>query len=399
MTLQPLTAWPRGDFTADQVLAALDPETAPRVRHGAEVVDRNGVPTGAPLNFVTADVAWAYRPPDTLAGSTTQVADVRLTATLVVRGGNREHLGRSRYRLWTEWQAPDGRWPRFYKGAYVAARPSAADDGRFVQHTLKLADDTWTWNNTQPLDQPVSFDVGTEPVAWIIQDLAATYGVVVHAISGNTLVLDRPITFDAGTSRLAVYNSLLQAVGFDDLYCDERGRPTSGPLADPLAGGAEVSYGPGQAKIMPAGNVEPLLPSLPNVVVFVARQGPGLVEEGNGQRTVENQWTGPASLDALGGTRNVLRVEVDATDQAAIDAVARSQAPRYFAGGGLRFSGQVVLNPRHSDRDIIRLDKARLGLDGDWTLTSWTYPLHPGMNDPSAAVMAVTAEQRIKVGA
>jgi len=395
--MQQYLAPPRQDFALADVLASLDPERTPTIRHGVDIVDEFNVVTNAELHFIDGQVDYSYRPPDRVTGNTVEVADVRRRATIRVRGGDSTQLALARYSIWTEWLAPTGDWVRWYLGVFVSARPVADDDGRVVIRTLKLADKTFRYAN-RFLEEPVAVADGADPVAYVIASLGTEFGETAIAIGASEITLDRAMVFDAGTSWLAVYNALLKAAAYDDLTCDERGRPTSRPLADQVGRGAEITYGPGQAKIMPAGNVEPLLPSLPNVAQFVARAGPSLVEEGNGMRTRTNYTTGPASIAGRGGERVVMRIEVDATDQDAIDAIALTDSQRVFAGGGLRFSGQVLLNPRHSDRDIIRLDKARLGLAGEWLVTSWSYPLHP-IDSEQSVLMSLTAEQRVTVGA
>ena len=53
------------------------------------------------------------------------------------------------------------------------------------------------------------------------------------------------------------------------------------------------------------------------------------------------------------------------------------------------------INPRHSDSDVIGLEKPRLGLlGGSWLVTEWTAPLGDFTSDDHA-LMTVTAERRV----
>ncbi len=108
-------------------------------------------------------------------------------------------------------------------------------------------------------------------------------------------------------------------------------------------------------------------------------------------RTVVNQSTGPASIDAT-EVRST-RVTVEAANQAVLDEIAAADGPRYFAGGGLRWVGSVGFNPRFSNRDVISLERPRLGMSGTALVTEWQAQLPVGTNwNPT---MPVTAERRV----
>lgn len=400
--MQPVLAAPRDDLTESVVRDALSLRHGPRIRHGVEVLDNKDRLTEDRLPWTTGSVTWAYRPPDT-ADTGTAAAEVRRRAQLTVSGPHEVDLNVRRFRPWTELQASTGEWPRFYLGVFVATNPGRSDDGILVRSELDLADKTYLYANSQQLTNPVTIAAGVDPVAAVRFDLAATYGETFDA-TATTVTLAEPKFFPAGTSRLAYYNALLELAGYDQITVDVYGRPRSVPLATITGRGPEVTYGPDAGRIVTPGDVDPLLPTLPNVVRFVARQGPTLPEEGNGIVTKRNESVGPASVDARSNystdptTRAraevFLEVQVAAENQAELAAVAAADAQRYFAGGGLRFSGRVGLNPRHDDRDVIELDKPRLKLGGEWLVTSWTYPLERIVSE-SAVTMAITAEARV----
>lgn len=393
--MQPLTGFPRENLAPADVEEALSLKRGAQVRHGVELVDATGAVLGT-LRAEGGKVDWSYRPPDRVVGQTDGVAAVRRTATLEVPYDATVNLNSARLRVWTEWRLLTGAWARFHLGVFVVVNPGAVvDDGVRLSRSLTLADKAYLWANRY-LTEPVRLAETTVAIDYVRNDLATRFGETSFALPTSTATIGLAVTFETGTSWLEVYSRVLEAAGFDQLTADENGRPTTQPLADLAARGIEHTYGAGKGKIVTAGQVEPLSPFLPNVVRFSARQGPSLGNvEGNGLRTVKNQSTGPASIDAR-GTQVELRVDVDAANQAALDAVAYADAQRYFAGGGERFQGQVALNPRHSDRDVIGLDLPRLGVSGfgAWQVTSWTYPLRR-MDDPAAALMPLTAERRV----
>lgn len=390
--MQALLAEPRAHLTERFVKDTFDLSGGAKVRHGVDVLDATDTPTGETIPTESGSVTWSYRPPDSPAETTTAVAEVRRRAELTLAGFVSVELITRRYRLWTEFAAADGTWVRSHLGVFVPTIPDATDDGVVVRRRLDLADKSWRYKN-RVLTDPLVVPAGTNPVTYVRADLGSRFGETRFAITDTAVVLDRVKVFEPGDSWLDVYNGLLELAGYDQLTVDEGGRPQSVPLAFLAGKGPEYEYAPGAGKIVTAGSVESLLPSLPNVVRFVASQGPALPEEGNGIITRRNEHTGPGSITARGDEVH-LEVQVEAENNAELVAVADADAQRYFAGGGLRFSGSVGLNPLHGDRDVVALNKPRLGLSGTWLVTSWSYPLHPVTAD-SAVLMSLTAEARV----
>lgn len=391
--MQALLAHPREDIDPATVRAALAFDHAPLIRHGVDVLDSTDKPVdGEELRFEGGSVSWSYRPPDRVTGASTSVAEVRRRAELVVPGPISINLNTRRLRPWSDFLAPDGTWVRFHRGVFVATIPGADDDGLVVRRTLHLADKTYRYK-TRELTEPIVVPAGTNQVDYVKADLTARFGETSFAFASSTVTLAEDRVFEPPLSFLGFYNALFESAGHDQLTVTANGRPRAVPLSDLAGMGAETTYGPGAGRIITAGGLEPLLPTLPNVVRFVARQGPSLPEEGNGIRTKYNQSTGPASIDER-GEQVEQRVQVEAENQAELDAIADADAGRYFAGGGLRFTGKVALNPLHDDRDVVELLKPRLGLSGVWHVTSWTSPLNP-ITSPEAVTMPITLEKRV----
>jgi len=331
---------------------------------------------------------------DRVTGDTTEAATVRRQGSLTVKYDPALPVAVRRFRVWTEHLAPSGEWVRFWLGVFGATNPPLTDDGIIVTRTLTLAEKSFGWDQYK-LDDPVTEPAGVVVVDEVKAELSALFGETAFSIPTSTVALVDAMTFDAGTSYLAKWNAMLEAAGMDQLSTDEAGRPESMLLTDLTAKAAEWDYGPGSGKIVTAGAVEPLLAFLPNVLRFVARSGPSLPDEGNGIRTVKNQSTGPSSIDQV-GQQPPVTIEVAAETQAQLDAVAFQDAQRYFAGGGLRFTGQVALNPLHGNRDVVTITKPRLGLSADWLVTSWTYPLKR-IDSADAVLMPIVCEQRVGV--
>lgn len=391
--MQTWLAPPRESFTEAQVREAISLDNrSPKRRWGVDVLDEHDIPTGETIQVESGEVAWSYRPPDRVTGQTTEVADVRRQASLVVAWTS-VPLATRRFRIWTEWLGTVG-WVRFHHGVFLPTVPPMDDDGTVIRYRLSLADKMYRLANSL-LTETLTVPAGANVVGWVKSDMTSRFGETAFAITSSDVILAEAKAYEAGTSLLEVYNSLLKTAAFDDLSADENGRPSSTPL-DTIAGkGSEHSYGPGEGKIVTPASVEPLLPTLPNVVRFVARQGPSLAEVGNGIAVRTNQSTGPASIDQR-GVEVELRVEVDAENQAELESIADADAQRYFAGGGDRLVVKVGLNPRMGDRDVVSVQKPRLGLSGVWNVTSWRLPLQP-IDSEAAVLMDVTLERKVAV--
>jgi hypothetical protein len=401
--MQPLLAPPRDSgFTNADVLAAFTlGERAVKVRHGVDVLSTTDQLTTDTVRLLDGEVIWSYRPPDEISSgqsATTDVAEVRRRATLTIEKTGVPVAAR-RFRPWTEFLGPDGRWVRSRLGVFIPANPSSRDDGLVVTDQLDLADKTFRYANrflTDPLVVPASTGgVPTNCVAWVAADLASRFAETAVSIPTSSVTLAVARVFEPGTSWLAVYNALLEVAAYDQLTCNENGQPTSRPLASIAGMGSEYSYGAGAGKVIVAGDVAPLLATTPNRVRFVARQGPSLPTEGNGARTKTNQSSGPASIDQRGDIIETT-VEVEAEGQTQLDTFANAESQRWFAGGGTRWTGKVGLNPLHSDRDVVTLVKPRQDLSGLWQVTEWRYPLRT-IDGEDTVTMPITCEQRVVV--
>lgn len=395
--MQPWLGEPRAALAEVVVREALSLERGAHVRHGLDVLDATDAPTTETLTFESGTVTWGYRAPNGAFGQSDELAAVRRRGSLLIPAGQAVNLNARRLRLWSEFLMLDGSWARFWLGVFLTVNPgaiSADANGRTTQ-TLTLADKTHLWANTL-LVEPVHVPAGTAIIAWVKNRMTTRFGETRFAIASSDALLDEARTFEPGLSELEVCSRMLTAAGFDGLITDETGAAASQPLANLAGKGPEITYGAGQGKVITAGEVAPLLPSLPNVVRFSARQGPSLGNvEGNGLATRRNQSTGPASIDERGGVEVEIHVDVDADSQTVLEQIADAEAGRYFAGGGQSWSGSVALNPRHSDRDVIALDLPHLGLsDVAFEVTSWTYPLQP-ITSEQGVLMAVTAERRV----
>lgn len=388
--MQPLVDGPRTGLSEAEVLASLDPTSGNRVEWGVDVLDTalNETEETLPVDVDTGGtVRWSYRPTDRVNGSGTDVATTRRTASLTIVGDPGFNLLAHNYRIWMDLNRV-----RWHLGVFACSLPERRDDGRVVRQTLELADLTWRWRQ-RLMAEPSVVDADTDVLALISAEMQTLFGITPD-FGGASALLDEPLFSDQHEAWTSRWNQLLQAVGYDQLIADEDGTPTAEPLADIIGREAELTFSPdGPAYSSVATSVSAVLPSIPNVVRFVARRGPTLPVEGNGWTERRNQSTGPASIDQR-GEEVVEIVDVEASDQTVLEAVADGEAARWFAGGGNRIQIAAALHPRLSDRDVVHVTKPRLDLDADTAITGWEIPL-VRMTTQQAALMNITAEEVI----
>lgn len=396
---------PRAGLTEDEVRESISWRHGMRTRFGVEFLNYDETVMNPQPNLLVrgGDIEWSYRVPDHVTGRATDTAQVRRTGSLEIYGdvGSFNPLT-TKFRPWIEAQSPTtGNWVRWHQGLFVSTLPAITDDGAWISRSLQLADKTHIWS--KELDKHWIAPFNRNIVLFVREDvLVPIFGETKFNLPATDRVVEEDMVFEPGTTYLEMMNVVLEHGGFEPLTVDADGAAYTQDAEAFATKAPEHTYEPGGAVRLES-QVESLLPEVPNVLIFVAQRGPTLPEEGNGIRTLKNQSVGPGSIDARGGEEVRHRVEVDArmgptTDpNQYLDAIAHAEAQKYFAGGGLRFKGQVGLNPRHDDRDVVALVKPRFGLNDateEWLVTHWRIPLRPVEND-SDVLMDIEAERRV----
>lgn len=378
--MQGYTDPPRNALSEATVVDSLSWEHSPQINWGVDLLNTVTLAdTGISVDVTSGSVSWRYRARPN-PGDTPSFAVVRRTGSLQYRHEGGFNPLAVYWRPWVEMTSSDGTVVRWHLGVFTAALPPYSyeglsdHEGPVVWRDLELADLAHLWQSDESADA-ITVSLGTDLVDWVKTDIGTRFNVAdTSNIVGSGITADVDYVFDAGTPWLQIYSTLLQAAGNEPLYADQDGMATSGAVVDPASRIAEHTYEDGGTLLAPA-DVQPVNPDLPNAVRFIARNGPSLPEEGNGIRTVFNEDVGPGSRQQRGGLTILHVVEIDAQTQTELDEQARYWAPFYFAGGGLRYVGEVGLNPRHGDSDIVQLSKSSLGISGTWLVTGWTINL------------------------
>lgn len=398
--MQALLGHPRENVDPVALAQALEWQHGLRVKFGWDVLDTNDQPTGEVLPALTGSmVKWAYRVPEEIsAGGAGAESAIRRTASLPLAGPTSINVLARRFRPWASVLTRAGDEAKFYRGVFVSTLPPIRDDGIVVTRELDLVGKEHRYSLDE-LRQPRFVARDTDVLLLVRGELTARYGETAFDFPAGQFRLPEGLAFDAEENRLIFYNTLLGAVGLGALHCNDFGLPRVRLVDEVNTKPADITYEPGTTTL-PGGDVEAVTPELPNVIEFLAQQGPTLPTEGNGKFTVRNQSTGPASIDQR-GFEVFMRVTLDVpvnqstgNGQPALVAKGRQQAQRLFAGGGFRTKGQVGFNPRFSDDDVIVYRKPRLELNSnaEWLLTEWSDTF-----DADSGITEIAAELRVDI--
>lgn len=347
-----------------------------------------------PLMVDEVQVDWSYRPP-ALWENNTGKSVVRRTGELSVVGQPPPWFSFSaRVRPYVLVKLADDSEMRFDIGTFVAALSPKRDDGVLIRSSYSLADYSFRISTTE-LSEPLQWTEDVPLLSQVKAILASVFDITSFVDPPGAYqfkLLSESLVFDVGETYADAINAGLQAIGLDSLVFDEYGELVFKPLSD-LGRSPEWVYSLGSTVVV-GGGLSPLMPDVPNVLEFVpARGGAVAPAEGDGLRTVTNQSVGPASIDHR-GYEVVKRVVVDADTQGDLDDTAYEHSEYLFAGGGDRLEAQVLLNPLHSDRDYVLLDKPRLGVSGgQWNVVGWSILLGA---EPTG-IMDLTLERRQKI--
>lgn len=229
-------------------------------------------------------------------------------------------LGADRVRIEHHAGNPDGDYATRPFGIWIATRPSREHDGAVERSTLALVDKTHLLN--QPTGRWVTYPAGTPVVSTVRGIIAArNAGPAVVEDSGETL--RAPLNFDPqGVTWLQICNDLLRAIGYDPLTADMDGSLVSGPYVAPDDRELVETYGAGAGLMLPRWTDDADASDVPNVVHVYAPGDdvtPGLVGSASNDNPLD-------PLSTFNRGEIVAPVEqVEATSQAAVDAIARQR--------------------------------------------------------------------------
>lgn len=360
------------------------------------------------LLLESGSVSYQYSQPR--PGDDATATTVRRTGSLVVGDPKPDWMdpGRAVIKPWVEMKAPDGEWARFYLGEFITLAPTTDVTNTRTSYRYRLVDRIQRYARTKTTDY-LTVKINSN-IALVVRALLGQPGLAQNPFTTDGFespfsetrfafplntpddTLDWDLTFPPNTSYLEIINTCLRSVGWDDLSIDAEGNNKTQParwLKKP-----EWHY-PENTPVVKAATVEPFTGEIPNRLVFKARRGPSLPEEGNGIHTVDNQSTGPFSVKGRGGAYVIEEVVVEAEDQAHLERLAFSIAEVRFRGGGNVVRLTAGLNPLHDDKDLVELVKSDLGFDeaAPFWVSGWRIDLDADVS--RMATMALTLEAAV----
>lgn len=348
------------------------------------------VEVGTPMRIESGSVSYSYSRPG--PGETTQ-SSVKRVGSIRVADPVPSYVdpGVAIFKPYVEMQAPStDNWVRFYLGEFESLVPPKTDDGTRVTLDLRLA------SREQKLARSSTTDFVVAPfnrniVLFVREDVLVTeFGESNFNFPATFDVIPDDIVFPPGTKWIEVVNKALESAGWSNLVVNSAGQWTAAPSV--VSKAPEWTY-PTNTPVVRASSVEPFTGDIPNVVVVRARRGPSLPVEGNGQITLKNLATGPFSIAGRGGLEVTEEIQVEASDQAALERIGIARAESMFRGGGDRLQLTVGLNPLHDEQDSVLVTKERFGITNTrfWA-TGWAINL--GRID-TMATMELTLERHV----
>jgi hypothetical protein len=353
-------------------------------------LDSLHVEVGTPLRIESGNISYSYSKPG--PGEVSQ-SSVKRVGTLVVADPVPSYVdpGVAIFKPYVEMQAPStGNWVRFYLGEFESLAPPKTDDGTRVTLDLRLASREQKLSRASTTDYAVA-PVNRNIVLFVREDvLVSEFGETDFNFPATFDTIPDDIVFPPGTKWIEVVNKALESVGWSNLVVNSAGQWTAAPAS--VTKTPEWAY-PTQTPVVRASSVEPFTGDIPNVVVARARRGPSLPVEGNGQITLKNLATGPFSIAGRGGLEVTEEIQVEASDQAALERIGIARAESMFRGGGDRLQLTVGLNPLHDEQDSVLVTKDRFDITSQrFWVVAWSINL--GRID-TMATMELTLERHV----
>lgn len=348
--MQGLLDYPRAALTLSQVNALLQNSPTVQFSSGLEIVQARSTMTG-----MQDPTAVALDITDTLVKDGSSVsydntAKIGGTATLVLDPSVFTYLGnnslipawaapgsvpslgqglywgnpRTRLRPYINLSAPGIGTAKFYQGLYIPATPSASMDTASPEYSVTCYDQTSILD--VPLTQSLSYAAGTN-VAYILNQLLVQFQIAYESynfFNGSVparanIPFDMSWAINSGNTFLDTINTLLNSVGYNNLWCDCYGTFQITPWVSPLVAGSQWTFDatdPDSNTIDPTGTWTPDIWQTPNSWIFVQNGMTDAPLPGTGLYTSINQSVGPTSIDKQLGRVYLSYHELDAVNNA-----------------------------------------------------------------------------------
>ena len=273
---------------------------------------------------------------------------------------------------------PDGGWIEYPMGIFLISAPEKVEEGEQIYRNVEAYDGTIILEQDR-FTERYSIKAGKKYVSAVI-DILKTAGIKKYNIEDSDKTLANDLEFEPGTAKIIAINELLEAINFTPLWVDEWGYFTSRGYIAPSRKGNDYQYLDDEISVIEQGMTEELdLFSVPNKWLVTYENVDGEDNEKIFLQSVyeNNSEESPTSTVNLGRVIVDYRQINEIADQEALDEYTQRiafEASQIYEK--IKFTTAIM--PFHSYMDIIYIRNKALGLDGQYSETSWRIPLEVG---------------------
>lgn len=361
----------RNGFTKDQVRLALHaPWGSQQIEFRYQLLNKNNEPKG-----------WLdVEPGGTLSYGA--LNEIHRKATLPIRDDSMIEWGVDRVkpicRVYVPPRILDGKpekggWAEFPLGVLLLTTPKRQTDASGARIV-----ETECYDQIHILQDPIGgtyrIPKGTNIIQAVSSILTAA-GITLQNLAPSDKVMPFDREWDANTTRLQVINDLLKAINYFALYFDAEGYAVARPYTLPAEAPVEYEYRDDAISVIELGSVEEHTDffDVPNKWVLVVSQP----DVGNLRAEYVNDNPNSPTSTVRRGYVRTKYMEVEAADQATLEALARRQAEIDTSiYQHVRWSSWIM--PHHGHMDTYYLRSRRDGIEGKFRETSWQMELRPG---------------------
>lgn len=302
------------------------------------------------------------------------LAEIKRTATIRLQDNGVIDFLSDRIQPWIRLHLPpygEDDWVEWPQGVFLLASPERqADEVGAVTRDAQAYDGLQQFVDDKT-ENRYTVAAGTVVTA----EVSTLLGSIDKSITPSTSTLPVAREWEPGTSKLRIINDLLGMVNYESLSFDESGAAVVAPYVSPNDRAEEYTYADDDDSLIIPGAGQALdLFSVPNKWVLVVSEPDRAPLVG---AYTNNDPGSLTSTVTRGRTIVDFRTEVEATDQAALDAKAERlafEASQIYEA--IEFN--TGMNPLHSGNDVYRIMYGPLAVNAKYTEHTWRMDLAAG---------------------
>lgn len=306
--------------------------------------------------------------------SNNALAEIKRTAKFtLVDDGNINFLS-DRIKPYARLKMPDGGYSEWPLGVFIPTTPPRKSDATdVVTREIEAYDLLQVLVDDKVADR-FTITTGSNYIA-SVKSLLDGAGIASQNLTATDKTLPADRDWDPGTTKLSIINDLLGAINYRSLWFDENGVAIAQPYVTPEVRASEYTYRDDDSSVIfPTVQHSLDLFALPNQWVLYVSEA-----DREPLRSVytNSSPNSPTSTVNRGRTIVAAPEQVDAADQATLDALAERKA---FEASQVyeQVEFETALMPFHSDSDVYTLEFSALGLSAKYSETQWDMELKAG---------------------